>query len=107
MTPPRRRSLGACGRSCYIRLRYEQFELMARVLGYTSDNARARLIGTSAKSIYRARKGQLGIDVVAHILASLIDRRDELATYNLTPTFDALFEVVRYESDEFDDEQQR
>jgi hypothetical protein len=73
---------------------------MTRVLGCDSDEARARLIGVNAKTIYRARRGILGQDLIAQTLISLGDRRDELTAYNLSPTFDELFEVVEIKAEQ-------
>lgn len=77
-----------------IRLKTDRFDLITRVLGCDSDEARARLINVSAKTIYRAKRGSLGQELIAQTLITLGDRRDELAAYNLVPSFDELFEVV-------------
>jgi hypothetical protein len=79
-----------------IRLKAQSFDLMTGVLGCWTDDARARLIGVSAKSIDRARRGScmLGHDFIAQTMLGLGARRDELATRNLVPCFDELFEVV-------------
>ena len=77
-----------------IRLKADRFDLITRVLGCDSDEARARLINVSPKTIYRARRGSLGQELIAQTLITLRDRRDELAAYNLIPSFDELFEVV-------------
>ena len=77
-----------------IRLKTDRFDLITRVLGCDSDEARARLINVSAKTIYRAKRGTLGQELIAQTLITLGDRRDELAAYNLVPSFDELFEVV-------------
>jgi hypothetical protein len=77
-----------------VRLRADRFDLITRVLGYGNDQARARFINVSARTIYRARRGSLGQELIAQTLISLRDRRDELAAYNLVATFDELFEVI-------------
>jgi hypothetical protein len=86
--------MSARRRQGVIRLKADQFDLITRVLKCDSDEARARLINVSAKSIYRARRGGLGQQLIAQTLINLRDRHDELAKYNLIPSFDELFEVV-------------
>jgi hypothetical protein len=77
-----------------IRLKADRFDLMTKILGLNTDEARARFIDVNAKTLYRARHGSLGHELIAQTLISLRDRREELAVYNLTPSFDELFEVV-------------
>lgn len=77
-----------------IRLKSDRFDLMTRIVGCESDEARARLLGVSVKTIWRARRGTLGVDFIAQTLFALGCHYGELAARNLLPCFDELFEVV-------------
>ena len=80
-----------------IHLRTDRFDIMTRILGCDTDEARARLIGVTARTLYRARRGNLGHDLIAQTLITLRDKQEELANYNLHPSFDDLFTVVEIE----------
>lgn len=81
-----------------IRLRDEQFIAMTRLLGCESDSARARLIGVTYRTIYRARRGVVGEVFIAQAIHGLRLHATTLLRYGLTVSFDNLFEVVGPES---------
>ena len=82
-----------------IRLRVKRFEMMTMVLGYRTDESRARLLRVNPKTLYRARRGNVGHDFITQTLVVLGRRRDELALFNLEPTFDELFEQVDFSAE--------
>ena len=87
----------ARNRSGYLRLRTTPFDTMTRLLGLENDQARARFLGISARSLYRSRHnvGKVGEDALVQILVSLGDYSEQLGEYNCRPGFYELFEVVR------------
>jgi hypothetical protein len=70
------------------------FDLMTRILGCESDNARGALIRMDRKSVQRARQGVIGEIFIANALYWLGTKRDILAEFNLDPVFETVFEVV-------------
>jgi|SRR6185369_4410079 len=84
-------------RTAAIRLREDRFDVMTRVLGCVTYEACAELLGVDPKTVTRARRGAFGVAFIARTLAALAGRREELAAYNLTPSFEELFEVVEVE----------
>ena len=77
-----------------VRLRHEPFALMTRVLGCENDTQRAALIGVRPRTIRRAKDGILGEVFMARTIIALRRHSAALAECGLTPTLDALFEVV-------------
>ena len=84
----------ARGRRGYIRLKADRFDLMTRVVGCESEEARAFLLGVDPKTVARARRRPADVNFIAQTLYALGCRRDELAVHNLVPRFDELFDVV-------------
>ena len=77
-----------------IRADMDRIDLMTRVLGVTSDAARAELFGVSEKTVQRARAGTpVGSRFMAAVVTALREHERELAKYSLRPTLDTLFEV--------------
>lgn len=76
-----------------LELRQQPFALMFAVLGATRDDEIAALAGYSARTVRRARAGQLGHVFIANTIHTLQQHRDQLAKYGLTPTLDDLFQV--------------
>lgn len=77
-----------------IKLRDDQFVLVANFLGATDDPKRARFFGLGLRTIYRARAGGYVSDIfIAQTLAALEPHRERLANHNLAADFDALFEL--------------
>jgi len=83
-----------------IRLREDRFALMWAVVGCTKDEEIAQEAGYSARTVRRARTGQLGNAFVAQTIHALRRHADKLARYGLTPTLDELFEVVEARASE-------
>lgn len=77
-----------------LRLRQARFDLITRILGCESDTARAELIGMSARTIDRARRGMFGVDFIANTYAAFKRHEDTLAQLNITVSLDDLFEVA-------------
>lgn len=71
----------------------ERFDLITRALGATNETARARLLDVDPKTIYRARRGQIGEDFIARAIAVMRDRASELEAIGIKPSFEAMFEV--------------
>lgn len=82
------------GTNVGVRLRSDRFDLITRVLGCGSDTARARLLGLDPKTIWSARRGQIGAAFIAKTLYTLDSHRAQLAEVSITPTFEELFEVT-------------
>lgn len=90
-----------------VLLKTEHFNVVRRLLNYTSNAELGRAIGMDRVTISRAEEGQLGERFIAGILALFAERKDELAAYGVGVAFDDLFEVgdkpVRASSDEESD----
>jgi hypothetical protein len=71
----------------------ERFDLITRALGATNETARARLLDVDPKTIYRARRGQIGEDFLARAIAVMRQRATELEAIGIHPSFEAMFEV--------------
>lgn len=74
-------------------LREEQFDLVTRALGCTSDTARARLLDVDPKTIYRARRGVIGEEFIAKTLDVLTRHAPLLAERGLEPSFELVFNL--------------
>jgi len=73
----------------------ERFDLITRALGAENETARARLLDVDPKTIYRARRGQIGEDFIARSIAIMRDHASELEAIGIKPSFEAMFEVRR------------
>lgn len=71
----------------------ERFDLITKALGATNETARARLLDVDPKTIYRARRGQIGEDFIARAIAIMRHRSAELQAIGINPSFEAMFEV--------------
>lgn len=71
----------------------ERFDLITKALGCESDMARARLLDVDPKTIYRARRGQVGEDFIARAIAIMRNHATELEAIGVRPAFEAMFEV--------------
>lgn len=78
----------------HIRLRKEHFNLVTKMLGCTSEDDRAALIGMTGRQLYRARNGAVGPKFVASTLAALAEHRDMFAAAGVPITFEAIFEYA-------------
>lgn len=77
-----------------IRLRRDRFELMTRIVGATTWQARADLLDMDRKTLQRARQGVFGLAFMAQAVSALERHAELLATCGVTPTLNDLFEVV-------------
>lgn len=86
------------GTQAAIRLRVDggetRLDVITRIIGVTTDDARAKLIGVDPKTIRRVRQGVLGEVFIAATIAALRRHADRLAQFGVTAGFDDLFEVV-------------
>lgn len=74
-------------------LNSERFDLITRALGCDNETARARLLDVDPKTIYRARRGQIGEDFIARAIAIMRHHATELEAIGIKPAFEAMFEV--------------
>lgn len=74
-----------------VLLRDERFSLITRLLGCESDAARARLLDVDPKTIYRARNGVIGEELIAKTLDMLQRHTEQLAQYGITASFEEVF----------------
>jgi hypothetical protein len=74
-------------------LNSERFDLITKALGCESEAARARLLDVDPKTIYRARRGQVGEDFIARAIAIMRHHTSELEAIGVRPAFEAMFEV--------------
>jgi hypothetical protein len=81
------------GTDAGVFLNSERFDLITKALGCDSELARARLLDVDPKTIYRARRGQVGEDFIARAIAAMRQRADELEAIGIRPAFEAMFEV--------------
>jgi len=77
-----------------IRVRRDRFDLMTRIVGATTPDARAELIGVHRRTLNRALKGRPGDKFMAQTVAALRRHSEALGACGLAPTLDELFEVV-------------
>ncbi|NIL59714.1 hypothetical protein [Salinispora arenicola] len=79
----------------HIRLRLDRFDLYTRIVGATSDQARARLLGLASRTITRLRRDQhAGEAVIAATLTALQHHSEMLSQLGLSVRFEDLFEVA-------------
>ncbi|WP_223874050.1 hypothetical protein [Salinispora vitiensis] len=79
----------------HVRLRLDRFDLYTRIVGATSDQARARLLGIASRTITRLRRDQhAGEAVIAATLAALQHHSEALGQLGLSVSFEDLFEVA-------------
>jgi len=71
----------------------ERFDLITKALGATNEAARARLLDVDPKTVYRARRGQVGEDFIAKAIAIMRHHTSELQAIGINPSFEAMFEV--------------
>ena len=76
-----------------VYLKAEQFFLVARVLGHTSDAAVGRALGMTERTIRRAKAGIIGEQFIAAVLRTFGEHQEELAQLNINVAFDDLFEI--------------
>lgn len=74
-----------------VLLRDEQFDLVTRALGCTSDTARARLLDVDPKTIYRARRGVIGEEFIAKTLDVLTRHERHLTDLGIGASFESVF----------------
>lgn len=74
-------------------LRDDNFDLITRVLGCESDAARARLLDVDPKTIWRARRGVIGEELIAKTLDTMRRNADRLAELGLSVSFETVFAV--------------
>lgn len=74
-------------------LNSERFDLITRAIGCDSEASRARLLDVDPKTIYRARRGQVGEDFIARAVAVMRDHATELEAIGIKPAFEAMFEI--------------
>lgn len=88
------RDVGGIARP-HVRLRLDRFDLYTRIVGATSDQARARLLGIASRTITRLRRDQhAGEAVIAATLAALQQHSEVLGQLGLLVRFEDLFEVA-------------
>ena len=76
-----------------ILLREEPFDLVTRVLGCKSEQARAQLLHVDPKTVYRARRGVVGEEFIAKTLTVMKANEGRLAAIGIEPIFESVFEV--------------
>jgi hypothetical protein len=74
-------------------LNSERFDLITKALGCGSDTARARLLDVDPKTIYRARRGQVGEEFIARAISIMRNNSAKLEAIGVRPSFEAMFEV--------------
>jgi hypothetical protein len=79
-----------------LRLRLDHFDLVTRMIGYTTWQAKAEFIGVDPATLSRVRRdgGRVSERVVAAILAALDRHRGWFAEKNTSIAFEALFTIV-------------
>lgn len=81
------------GTRARVLLREEQFDLITRAMGCTSEAGRARLLEVDPKTIYRARHGVLGEEFIAKVLDAMERHQSKLAELGFTAGFGEVFEL--------------
>jgi hypothetical protein len=76
-----------------IEFRFDQFLVMTAILGATNDAERAALIQMDPKTLRRARDGIIGHEFMGKTVAGLRRHAQKLASYGISVSLDALFEV--------------
>ncbi|MFI2663684.1 hypothetical protein [Micromonospora carbonacea] len=74
-------------------LRPERFDEVTRIMGCTSEAARARLLGVDPKTIYRARHGILGEEFIAKVIDAMRANEPVLNAAGIDVDFEEVFEV--------------
>lgn len=69
-----------------IWVRWGQFRLLTKSLGYGTDEARAQFAGISVRQLSRAKSRRVGDEFVASVMAAF-------ARTDLRVTFEDLFEI--------------
>lgn len=77
-------------------LKPEQFALVTRVLGYTSEAELARVLGVDRITVGRAKAGDaVGHRFIAAVLSVFGRREAELSAMGVTAKFEDLFTIGR------------
>lgn len=71
-----------------------KLELVASILGANTNDARARLFGVTARTIYSVLKGRpVSDEMIAKTLSVMETHAAQLAEAGIDPAFDGVFEV--------------
>ncbi|MFC6017756.1 hypothetical protein ACFP2T_16265 [Plantactinospora solaniradicis] len=78
-----------------VLLNQDQYDAMTRVLGLTTDPARAEFFGYTDRTIRRARNGSIGEDFIARTVAGFREHESTLKAAGFASGFDEVFLVGR------------
>lgn len=77
-----------------VLLKQDRYDAMTRVLGLTTDPARAKFFGYTDRTIRRARAGQqIGEDFIARTVTGFRAYEAQLVAAGFAPAFDELFVI--------------
>lgn len=75
----------------WVSLRNDAFDLRCNILGATTEEARASLVGVNYRTLHSARRGGVGEKFIALTLAAFERHATVFAEMNIPITFEDLF----------------